>query len=421
MSAAPAPRRCRPRRPDPGAPRPSDVVAVFFALGMAFLLAAALAGVLHAAAGWAPGRWLALHLAFVGGVSQLVLGASWFFVGAFLATGPPPRRLVVALLAAWNAAALLVAVGVSSHIGPLAVAGGVLVLIGLGTYALGLRAMQRVSLQRATWAVRWYYACACFLALGALAGILLAEGSAWPYGDLLGAHLALNVGGWFGTAIVGTLHTFYPSLTHTRLRFPRLQPATFGAWTAGIAALACGYAFGADAVAVAAWPMLLAAALLLAVNLGACTLAAPEALSLPARVVALGQIFLATALAVAVVVALGHDATAPVAGEHRAGMAVLLLAGWLGLTVLGSLLHLLTVLRRVRDLARPLPAPRPAVDRLVTALAAGGVGIFAAGRLLPLDAVVIPGALMLLAVYLLLAARILTTTGHVLARGGLRI
>jgi hypothetical protein len=102
-------------------------------------------------------------------------------------------------------------------------------------------------------------------------------------------------------------------------------------------------------------------------------------------------------------------------------MAVLLLAGWLGLTVLGSLLHLLTVLRRVRDLGRPLPAPRPAADRMVTALAAGGVGIFAAGRLLPLDAVVIPGALMLLAVYLLLAARILATTGHVLARGGLRI
>jgi hypothetical protein len=28
--------------------------------------------------------------------------------------------------------------------------------------------------------------------------------------------MALNVAGWFGTAIVGTLHTFFPSKTFTQ-------------------------------------------------------------------------------------------------------------------------------------------------------------------------------------------------------------
>ena len=75
------------------------------------MLAAAVAGSIQAIAPWPWGRWLALHLAFVGGVSQLVLGASQFFAGAFLATDPPPRRLVRGQLLAWNAGAILLALG----------------------------------------------------------------------------------------------------------------------------------------------------------------------------------------------------------------------------------------------------------------------------------------------------------------------
>jgi hypothetical protein len=32
--------------------------------------------------------------------------------------------------------------------------------------------------------------------------MLLARGVSWPHGSLLGAHLALNIAGWLGTAIV---------------------------------------------------------------------------------------------------------------------------------------------------------------------------------------------------------------------------
>jgi hypothetical protein len=71
------------------------------------------------------------------------------------------------------------------------------------------------------------------------------DGVPWSAGSLLGAHMTLNLAGWFGTAIVGTLHTFFPSLTQTHLRFAALQRPTFAGWTLGTAALATGYGFAA--------------------------------------------------------------------------------------------------------------------------------------------------------------------------------
>ena len=126
---------------------------------------------------------------------------------------------------------------------------------------------------------------------------MVARGVAWPQGDLLAAHMALNLGGWFGAAIVGTLHTFYPSLTRTVLRHPRLQPWTFAAWTAGVTSLAAGYAWSADGVVVCGWLALTAAATMLSANLIASVRASPPPMTLAARIVGLGQPFLVAGLA----------------------------------------------------------------------------------------------------------------------------
>ncbi|HWK25521.1 MAG TPA: hypothetical protein VNS09_03110 [Solirubrobacter sp.] len=363
--------------------RPSDLLAVFIKAGLAYLIAAAVVAAIHTLAGWEPGHWIALHLAFVGGVSQLVLGAGQFFAGAFLATDPPSRALVRTQLGTWNAGAVLVAVGVPTDVAPLTIAGAVALVAGLVAFLAGLRSLRRRSLQSVPWAVRWYEACAAFLGVGVLAGVLMATSVRWPWGNLLDAHVALNVGGWFGTAIVGTLHTFFPSLTQTQLRHPRLQRPTFACWTLGVAALAAGAAFGADPLRTAGWAALLVAAALLCANLTASLLAAPRPLSLPARLIAVAQAFLVPGLYLAST------------GAPRAATAAVLLAGWLGLTVLGSLLHLLALLARVRDFRRPLPRPRPARDvTLVAAVSVGVVGL-ALG--------VGPAAVLLVAAYAALA------------------
>ena len=69
VTAASCPRTGRSRAAAlaPGATRPSDVLTVFLAVGVAWILAAAACGVAYALGGPFELRWIALHFAFVGG------------------------------------------------------------------------------------------------------------------------------------------------------------------------------------------------------------------------------------------------------------------------------------------------------------------------------------------------------------------
>ena len=391
----------------PGSPSPSELLRAFFAAGFCFMLAAAVAAIAHVVSGHDWLHWLALHLLVLGGISQLVLGAGQFFVCAFLATSPPPRRLIWAQLAAWNAGTLLVAVGVPTATSGLVDAGGALIAAGLVLFALGLRDMEQRSLQRAPWALRWYQASAACLGAGALLGVLMADGTTWPHGSLLAAHLTLNLGGWLGTAIIGTLHTFFPSLTQTQLRYPRLQHPTYLLWLLGIALVAAGAAFSRDAVLATGWLALLAAATLLARNLLASLRSAVRPLALPARLLALAQAFLPAGLLVALIAALETGATAPFTGPTGPAVAVLLLAGWVGLTVAASLLHLLAILARIKNFTLPMPQPRPLRDRTLTATAGASVAALALSHAPGLAALGAPAAAVAAAVAGLLAIRVL--------------
>lgn len=325
-------------------------------------------------------HWLALHLALLGGVSQLVLGAGQFFTCAFLATDPPPRRLVGAQLATWNAGTVLVAAGVSANLPGLVEAGAALLGGGLTLFAIALRGMDRRSLQKAPWALRWYQASATSLAIGGLAGVLLARQTIWPQGDLLGAHLALTLAGWLGTAILGTLHTFFPSLTQTQLRHPRLQLPTYLLWLAGVAALAAGAAFAGPWLADVGWAGMLGAAALLTVNLVASLRTSTGPLALPPRLLACAQTLLVAGLSLALVAAIHGGVDGPFTGAWRSALAALLLVGWIGLTVVGALLHLLAILARIRRFAHALPRPQPGRDRVITAVAGAAVTLLALSR-----------------------------------------
>jgi nitrite reductase (NO-forming) len=335
--------RRRHRRPS-DALAPSDLLIGFFALGVLFLVLGAAVAVLHAALDLPRGRWLALHLVFLGGVSQLVLGAAQFFVGAFLATDPPRRALVRGELLAWNGGVLVLAAGVLLQAAAVVLTGTALLWVALGLFTASLREMERRSLQRAVWATRWYYACAFFLALGLLAGALQTLGLASA--ELRGAHLALNIGGWFGVAIVGTLHTLFPSLTNTLLRHPRLQGPTFATWCAGVIALTATALTRSPGLAAVGWALLLTGSLLLATNLLASARRARE-LAAAGRLVGLAQTLLPLGLGLGLVATLLEGAAGLSPGA-RTPVATLLLGGWIGLTVLGSLLHLLAILHRIR-------------------------------------------------------------------------
>jgi len=408
--------RSRPRPRAEGELRPTDVVGAFFVCGVAFLLAGAIAGIVQWLDPWPHGRWLALHLAFVGGVSQLVLGASQFFAGAFLATDPPPRWLVRCQLVAWNAGAILLAISVPERSDTLISLATGLLAASLLSWAAAIVLMRRRSLRTAPWATRWYVTSVAFLGLGVLAGALMARGEPWNHGNLLGAHMALNLAGWFGGAIVGTLHTFYPSLTQTQLRFPRLQGIAFVAWTSGVAALAVGYGWRLDAPAIAGWLALCLAAFALLANVAACLHAAPRPLSLAARIVGAAQPFLALGLLVATAAAIDGGPADSLTGSTRTAVGTLLVCGWIGLTVLGSLLHLLAVVVRVRDFAAQMPAPNPRFDLFVALLAITGISMLALSQQLGLDGWRSPAAAALLAAYAILASRVAALATRVVMR-----
>jgi nitrite reductase (NO-forming) len=421
-AAGTAGRRCR--RPQPraaGELRPTDVVGAFFVCGLAFLLAGALVGVANALDPWVYGRWLALHLVFVGGISQLILGASQFFAGAFLATDPPSRRLVRCQLAAWNLGAIAIALAIPVGMEAVTLAATVALLAGLGVYAVALARMRSRALASVPWATRWYLAGAVLFSIGIVIGALLATSVRWPYGNVLAAHMALNLGGWFGAAIVGTLHTFLPSLAKTTLPFARLQAPTFFAWILGVGAVATGYAMDLGAVTVGGWCSLSAAALLLAINVAACLRRGARPLSLPAWVVASAQAFLVAGMFLATATAATHGPGDALAGGSRGAIAALLVAGWIGLTVLGSLIHLLAVVVRVRDLPRPMPLPSPRWGVPISVLSVAAILMMALAQLTDSETLLRPASVGLLLAYGLLGAWVIGLAARVLARARPRI
>lgn len=407
-------------------------MTAFFAAASLYLLAAAVLAVLAATGLLDPERWLLLHLVFIGGVSQLVFGASQFFVTAFLATEPPAAGLVRRQLAVWNLGTLLVLAGVGWGWDPAAVGGALALAFGLALLWRSYESLKKGSLQKATWAVRWYSAAIALFAPGVALGALLAIHAPWSHGSLLGAHIALNLAGWFGCAIVGTLHTFYPSLTHTQPAYPRLQGPTFYGWLAGTLALASAFAFGSKPLALLGWALLLAAALLLGANMVGSLRGSQGKMSLTPRLIGAAQLCLVAGLASCLVVSQAGGHLNPLFGSARPPIALLLLAGWLGLTVIASMIHLLSVALTVAEMRTLGPGrSRPGVagpgGRLLGALALVGIALAAlAAGAEALGAgewtgwVLAVGAAVLIGVYAAVAAKIATVMVRLLRAGAIR-
>lgn len=167
----------------------------------------------------------------------------------------------------------------------------------------------------------------------------------------------------------------------------------------------------------AGWLALCLGALALLVNVAASLRGAARPLSLAARVVGVAQPFLLAALVVASVAALDRGPAEALTGSTRAAVGTLLVAGWIGLTVLGSLLHLLAVVVRVRGgFTARMPAARPWLDSLVAVGAMVAIVALALAQGAGLDQLHGLARLLLLAVYAVLGARVAQLAGRVLAR-----
>ncbi|WP_461022518.1 multicopper oxidase domain-containing protein [Thalassiella azotivora] len=166
-------------------------------------------------------RWLMVHLLVLGAVSNAVLVWSWHFAAALLKL---PEEVIargrVARLVTHNVGAVLVVAGVVADVWPLVAAGGAAVVAVGGWHAVALVRRMRAALpSRFGTTVRYYVAAGTCLALGATIGVELARGAAGDAGHarLQVAHTALNVLGWIGLTVLGTLVTLWPTMLRTRM------------------------------------------------------------------------------------------------------------------------------------------------------------------------------------------------------------
>src|SRR6185437_13378127 len=118
-----------------------------------------------------------------------------------------------------NGGGLLVVIGVPSRVWALTLAGACLVATAVAWHGASLVGRLRRSLpSRFRPLVRYYVAAAACLPVGAGLGASLAHGLGDPLHDRGAvAHVAVNVLGWMGLTVVGTLVTLWPTMLRTRI------------------------------------------------------------------------------------------------------------------------------------------------------------------------------------------------------------
>ncbi|MGN7977470.1 cupredoxin domain-containing protein [Microbacterium sp. 22195] len=192
-------------------------------------------------------RWLMIHLLLLGAVTHAILVWSQYFSFALLrsrATDSDRRTQTMRLILS-NAGAVLVIAGVSLHVWPVTLAGAVSLVVAVIWHGASLiRRSCRSMTGRFGRTLRYYVASAALLTIGVGLGAWLARGGVGD--DIVLAHAFLNVLGWIGLTVAGTIVTLWPTILRTRAD----EHATTGAARAlpmmagGVLVAAAGAAFG---------------------------------------------------------------------------------------------------------------------------------------------------------------------------------
>ncbi|MGW5215319.1 multicopper oxidase domain-containing protein [Streptomyces sp. NPDC004051] len=166
-------------------------------------------------------RWLLVHLLLLGAVSNAVVIWSGHFAASVLRLPEADRGAPAALrLAGLNAGAVAVVAGMLTGRWPLVLAGGTLVATAVAVHAVWLvRLLRRALPSRFALTVRYYVAAAALLPAGAAMGVVMARGGLSDNGAarLLIAHEMVNLLGWLGLTVAGTLVTLWPTMLRTRV------------------------------------------------------------------------------------------------------------------------------------------------------------------------------------------------------------
>lgn len=210
------------------------------------------------------GWWLPLHLALAGTVSQMIVGGQLMFSATLGMARGPSRGTTLGQLALLNAGAAGVAAGRMSATQWLLALGAALFVAGVVWAGALVHRMWEASPNRRFAVTATFYRLGVVsIVLGAGIGAALGTGAfddAFSYLSHRMVHMELNLFGWAGLTIVGTIITLLPTVLHVRMapiRSLRFVPwAMFGA----LLVIALGLSLDAPVLS-AAGGLLLAGAL----------------------------------------------------------------------------------------------------------------------------------------------------------------
>lgn len=291
--------------------------------------------------------WLLVHLLGLGAAGNAILIWSRHFTDALLRRPPDPSRAGQAWrIAVFNAGAVAVVAGMLVGLWPAVLAGGIAVAGVALAHAVTLITQLRSALpSRFGDTVRYYVAAAALLSVGAGLGVTMANASlpGALHERIVLAHAAINVFGFVGLSVLGTLVTLWPTMLRTRMAdgveiaARRGLPALLG----GLGVAALGAVLGSPTLTAAgALGYLLAAGYVLRPHLDEVRRKRPNTFATLS--VLCGVVWLLGSLGYAVVV----FATSPTwaAVLDRAGLLTApVLAGFLVQVLLGSLSYLMTI------------------------------------------------------------------------------
>lgn len=166
-------------------------------------------------------RWLMVHLVLLGALTHSIMVWSTHFSQALLKTPPTldDRRIQSARLLTLLVGTTLVLIGVPTALWPLTVVGALVVSVAVLWHGVQLwRRLRRALPGRFRITLHYYLAAAVMLPVGATLGTLLALGTGdESHGRLLVAHSMVNLLGWVGLTMTGTLLTLWPTMLRTRI------------------------------------------------------------------------------------------------------------------------------------------------------------------------------------------------------------
>jgi nitrite reductase (NO-forming) len=165
--------------------------------------------------------WLLVHLLLLGAVTNAIFVWSSHFADALLrrrATAVS-RRWQAVRMVALNVGVLTVVAGMVGAAWILTLAGSLIVGSAAAAHGIALARQARAALPSRFGATVGYYIYASLaLPIGAGLGAVLARDPLEPWhGRLVVAHVALNLLGWVGLTVMGTLVTLWPTMLRTRI------------------------------------------------------------------------------------------------------------------------------------------------------------------------------------------------------------